>query len=204
MSDEEYYIEAYGQRIKVSHERYLQHQLNHADDSHKPFQQDRPLVLSVDDAGGINPHTVRMVDTAELTDPEAVRQGARRQQKLTELCEETVTARAAVGTGMNVERVSFEKWQQLSTDFNKCMDEEKCDEKTAANRVGFLPLNRYVHKLLQTRADGSTRIIRAVLVGEVGLRPNGKIVLMSTNPGESVATGGNIVVGGHTKHNTGK
>lgn len=198
MSEDEYIIEAYGMRIPVTREQYYQHQANTAANSHESYMADRPNVLSVDERGVVTNHH-QPVMTEELTDPATAKQGMRRKAQLTTLLEQTVMQRKELGSGVKHESMQFEVWVELRNQHAACMKDEGLTPEAAANRVGFLPLNFYVHKLVQTRRDGSTRTIRPVVVNELGVRPNGTIVILGSNPGESRETAGNIVVGASRK-----
>lgn len=151
------------------------------DNSHQQFMENRKPIAHIGDDG--------------LVDEASAKQHMRRASEFTKMFEELALKRVSPGTGANIEHISFEKWRALQTDYHKARKEHGMSEFQALKEVGFQPLPSYIRKLTRQLPNGETKVIRPILVNEVGVRPNGTIVLLEDKmPGDT----GGVVVGPHT------
>ncbi len=169
----------YGKMV-MTEAQFQNFQQMSGDNSHQKFMQGREAIAHIGDDG--------------LVDEKSAKQHMRRAETFTKMFEELALKRVSPGTGANIERVSFDRWRELQTAFYRAHKEEGMSEFQALKEVGFQPLPTYIRKLVRQTPQGSKQI-RPVLQNEVGVRPNGTIVLLEDKmPGDV----GGIVVGPHS------
>jgi len=122
------------------------------------------------------------------------KQHMRRSDAMQKLVEETLLTRVQPGAGADVEYISFDTWVKLKGDFEEAIRVGESVD-SATRRTGFQPLNFYVDKIIRPEKDGKpAKTIRPLLMNEVGIRPNGKIICLQDRlPGDV----GTLVVGAH-------
>lgn len=182
--------------IKVRDKRV--HEQQASDTSHEKFFEHRPNFGSVGDDGVYRGKALSEEDAFSAAVREANQEG-RRHVALQRLNDTAVLERVKPGGSPNIEYIEFEDWQKLQQDFKKATEVDKMSINDAANAVGFMPFSVYGTKF-KLKKDNKTWFPRPPLVHEVGVRPTGKIVLLKDKmPGDV----GTVVVGAHTKFNTG-
>lgn len=115
--------------------------------------------------------------------PAQVRQQERRKQYFQNVLAKA-SIRAAPGTGH--ETITFEQFTNLQAAYQKALNEGyNHSEIASASGLGFQPTAIYSPKLIQKRKDGSVRVIRPLIQNEVGIRPNGRIMILEDKyPGD--------------------
>lgn len=169
-------------------EEHYQNYLKQADDnSHQKALADKPMIGHI-----------RAVETSEgkvvgELDEASARQHMRRQGAMEKLVQDTLLTRVQPGSGANVEHISFEQWQELNRDYQEARQSGESVAE-ATRRVGFQPMSEYLNKIQRRQPDGGVKSIRPLLMNEVGIRPDGKILcLQDRMPGDV----GTVVVGAH-------
>lgn len=114
-----------------------------------------------------------------------VRQQEKRKNYFQKLLAESST-RTAPGTGVGHETLSFEQFRDLQAAYKQAVDAGYShNEVASASGLGFQPTSVYAPKLTHKRKDGSVRVIRPLLQNEVGVRPDGTILILENKyPGD--------------------
>ena len=171
-------VEAYGTTVKMTPTQYAEWLKQRGNESHQDHFQDggEGKTVAHVTVGG---HDVEGKPIAQV-DERSAKQHMRRADLLSEQMQSMALKRVAPGTGANVEYISFEKFVELQGDYEAALKVGET-HNSAFERVGFQPLSVYVTKI----APEGKRQIRPILQHEVGIRPNGVIVLLEDKyPGD--------------------
>lgn len=110
------------------------------------------------------------------SDPREAKQRLKRQDVLERQLQQMAVDRASPVGHPRAERIKDEQLGELLGQYQKAASqglEKECD---------FLPLSTYAHKLITP----SGRVVRSLLQGEVGMRPDGTILVLEPGYGGSV------------------
>ena len=127
----------------------------------------------------------------EKEDGKRVMRNNRHKLRFTAALEELLTRTSSGVGGLSAVRtmdISDETWQQLMSHPEEWENE------------GFQPLSQYQNKIIQNRPDGTIRVLRALLPGEVGIvERDGEVIYLVMEAGKGAPQQVGVQVVDHSK-----